>query len=199
VYKRWRARQDGQQIARWAGPDPAITPAAAFISEAKIVAFWPYRTGMLDVAGAFDMTDAEVLAAYLRSLAAWAADHITLAACHPAGPPACVAEDMAVFAASDGTRAPDLSRLCRTVVGLILDDPSMTPLGAFNAVRAEVPRMHPEPGRIADRVHSSMAELSDRLMREADPGTLVDANQARQILQSLDELKSLLVTRDERQ
>jgi hypothetical protein len=192
VYKRWRARTDGQQVTRWAGPNSAIKPAAAFIDEAKIVAFWAYRAGMLDVADAFDMTDVEVLTAYLRSLAAWTSDHMTLAAYLPAGPPACVIEDMEVLAAGDGARAPRLARLCATVVELVLEDPSVTPLGAFNAVRAAVSQMYPEPRRIADQVHFSLAELSDRLMRGADRQALLDADQAGQILASLDELKLLL-------
>jgi hypothetical protein len=194
VYKRWRARQDGRQIVRWAGPDSGITPAAAFIDEAKIVAFWPYRAGLLDVAGSFDMTDAEMLIAYLRSLAAWASDHLTLAACSPSGPPACVLEDMGVFAAGGGAPTTRLTGLCRAVVQLVLEDPSITPLGAFNAVRAEVSDMYTKPGHLADRVHSSMAELSDQLMRRADCGAVVDADQARQILASLDELRSLLTS-----
>jgi hypothetical protein len=192
VYKRWRAVQDGRQVARWAGPDPRITPSAAFICEAKIVSFWPYRMGMLDVAGTFDMTDAELLTAYLRSLTIWTRDHITLAACVPSGPPACVAEDMDVFAACDGARTAYLARLCRTVVDLVLEDPSITALGAFNVVRAEVAGLYPESGRIADRVQSSIAELSDRLMRDGNPGMLIDTDQARLILVGLDELKSLL-------
>jgi hypothetical protein len=192
VYKRWRARPGARQIPRWAGPDSGIAPAAAFIIEARIIDFWPYRTGVLDVAGAFDMTDVELLTAYLRSLAAWAGDRTALAACLPSGPPACVPEDMEVFAGGDQQRSSRLLGFCGTVVELLLDDPSLTPLGAFNAVRAQVTEMYPEPGRIADRVRFSMAELSDRLMRGADRGTLVNAEQARQIVTSLDELKWLL-------
>lgn len=192
VYKRWRAVQDGKEAARWAGSDPRVTPSAAFICEAKIVSFWAYRTGMLDVAATFDMTDAELLAAYLRSLTVWTRDHITLAACVPSGPPACAAEDMDVFAAGDGARTACMTGLCRTVVDLVLEDPSITALGAFNVVRAEVAGLYPESGRIADRVQSSIAELSDRLMRDGNPRTLVDTDQARLILAGLDELKSLL-------
>jgi hypothetical protein len=194
VYKRWRSRPDGQRAARWAGPDFAITPAAAFIHEAKIVGFWPYRAGVLEVAGAFSMTDVEVLTAYLRALAAWACDHLTLAALVPSGPPACVAEDMEVFAAGDAARASRLAGASRAVVQTVLDDPSMTPLGAFNMVRGEVVELYREPVRIADRVHYSVAELSDRLMREADPAALVDQEQCRLLLASLDELRLLLTS-----
>jgi hypothetical protein len=192
VYKRWRAAQDGRKAARWAGPDRGITPSVAFVCEAKIVSFWPYRAGMLDVAATFDMADAELLTVYLRTLTAWTRDHITLAACAPPGPPPCAAEDMDVFAAGDGARTACLAGLCRTVIDLVLEDPSITPLGAFNVVRAEVAGLYPESGRVADRVESSIAELSDRLMRDGNPGTLVDADQARLILAGLDELKSLL-------
>lgn len=194
VYKRWRARQGSRQIPRWAGTDPAIRPAAAFIDEAKIVAFWPYRAGVIDVADAFDMTAVEILTAYLRSLAAWASDHVTLAACLPPSPPACVIEDMEVFAMRETERTPRLIGLCHTVAELVLADPSMTPLGAFNAVRDEVSHLYSDPERIADRVNYSMAELSDRLMRGAICGTVVDADQARQILASLNELKWLLTS-----
>src|ERR1700733_2221160 len=40
VYRRYRDKQRGQQITRWAGPDPDIKPTAAFVAEAKILAFW---------------------------------------------------------------------------------------------------------------------------------------------------------------
>jgi hypothetical protein len=194
VYKPWRSRPDGHRVARWAGPDSAIAPATAFIDEAKIAGFWPYRAGVLEVAGAFSMTDVEVLTAYLRALAAWACDHLTLAALIPSGPPACVAEDMEVFATGDAVRASRLTGASRAVVQIVLDDPSMTPLGAFNMVRGEVVELYREPVRIADRVHHSVAELSDRLMREADPAALVDQEQARLLLASLDELRLLLTS-----
>lgn len=190
VYKRWRARQAGRQVPRWAGPDSAIAPAAAFIDEAKIVAFWPYRAGVLDVAGVFDMTVTETLTAYLRSLAAWAHDHLTLAAYLPPGPPACVIEDMEVFAAGDGIKGARLTELCAVVVTSVLADPSMTPLGAFNVVRDEVSGLYPDPEQIADRVGYSLAELSDRLMRGAD--RLVDADQASRILAAVNELQGML-------
>ncbi len=195
VYKRWRAQQDARQIPRWAGSDPRVTPAAAFIAEAKVVAYWPYRAAALDVAGTFDTTEAETLTAYLRSLAAWAADRLALAACLPSGPPACVVEDMEVFAAGDRARTSRLIALCRAVVELVVEDPSMTPLGAFNAVRDEVSAMYSDPRRIADRVNYSLVELSDQLMHTAGCDALVDADQASRILASLDELKQLL-TRD---
>jgi hypothetical protein len=194
VYKLWRSRPDGHRVARWAGPDSAVTPVRAFINEAKIVGFWPYRAGVLEVAGAFSMTDVEVLTAYLRALAAWAGDHLTLAALVPSGPPACVAEDMEVFAAGDEARASRLTGASRAVVQTVLDDPSMTPLGAFNMVRGEVVELYRDPVHIADRVHHFVAELSDRLMREADPAALVDQEQGRLLLASLDELRLLLTS-----
>lgn len=190
VYKRWRARQAGRQVPRWAGPDSVIAPAAAFIGEAKIVAFWPYRAGVLDVAAAFDMTVTETLAAYLRSLAAWARDHLALAAYLPPGPPACVIEDMEVFGAGDGTRAACLARSCAVVVMSVLADPSMTPLGAFNVVRDEVSELYPDPEQIADRVGYSLAELSDRLMHGVE--RLVDADQASWLLAAVNELQGML-------
>jgi hypothetical protein len=71
VYRRYRHRQQGQQILRLAGPDPGIRPSAAFLAEARAVTFWPYREGVIEVADAFDMSRAEWAAAYLRALAAW--------------------------------------------------------------------------------------------------------------------------------
>jgi hypothetical protein len=97
VYKKFRAEWEGP-IARWAGTDEAVKPRNALIAEAKIVSFWAYREGVLQIAGKFDMSLPEVAEAYLRALAAWAGDDVPLAACRPAGPPACVAEDMAVLA-----------------------------------------------------------------------------------------------------
>jgi hypothetical protein len=113
VYKRWRARQDGQQVTRWAGTDRGVKPVAAFVAEAKIAAFWPYREGAVKIADAFDMTLIEFALAYLRVLASWAGDQPLLAACHPTGPPPCVAEDMTVLAgrlACAGGPAPDQAR-----------------------------------------------------------------------------------------
>jgi hypothetical protein len=201
VYKRWRARQDGQPIARWAGPDPAVKPGAAFVAEAKIVAFWPYREGALEVADAFDMTLAEVAAAYLRALAAWACDDIPLAACHPAGPPACVAEDMEVIAAqlawradpeTPRARAAWLTELAHGIVSQVFADGSITPLGAFNTVRDELLQLLAEPDSVADRVACSVAELSDRLMHAGDGEAVLDADQARQMLGALEGLSQLL-------
>ena len=81
VYRRYRDKQHGQRIPRWAGQDPGIKPTAAFLAEAKIVAFWPYRQGVIEVADAFGMTPAEWGAAYLRALVTWARDDRSLAAC----------------------------------------------------------------------------------------------------------------------
>ena len=106
------------------------------VAEAKIVGFWPYREGALQVADAFDMTLTEVAATYLRALAAWASDDIPLAACHPDGPPPCVAEDMAVLAARieqhadvpPRRRAARLAELAHTIISHVLADASIAPL-----------------------------------------------------------------------
>ncbi|MGH3171215.1 MAG: hypothetical protein ACRDN0_35780, partial [Trebonia sp.] len=116
VYKRWRAKQDGQPVTRWAGTDRTVKPVTAFVAEAKIAAFWPYREGAVKIADAFDMTLTEFTLAYLRVLASWAEEHPLLAACHPGGPPPCVTEDMAVLAgrlAHPGGLAPDAARAGR--------------------------------------------------------------------------------------
>jgi hypothetical protein len=201
VYKRWRARQGSQPIARWSGGDPAVKPGAAFVAEAKIATFWPYREGMLKIADAFDMTLTEVGGAYLRALAAWASDDIALAACHPQGPPGCVAEDMEVIAAhlarradvpAPRERAARLEGLARNVVSQVLADASITPLGAYNAVRGELLQLLAEPDSVADRVARSVAELSDRLLHQVDGDAVLAADQARQMLAALDGLSSLL-------
>jgi hypothetical protein len=201
VYKRWRARQDGQPIARWSGADPAIKPGAAFVAEAKIATFWPYREGALTVADAFDMTPTEVTAAYLRALAAWACDDIPLVACRPEGPPDCVAEDMEVIAAHlarrggaapPHVRAARLTALARHVVSQVLADASITPLGAFNTVRDELLQLLAKPDSVAERVACSVTELSDRLLHRADGAAVLAADQARQMLTALKGLSSLL-------
>jgi hypothetical protein len=200
VYRRWRPEQDGQPIVRWAGPDRRIKPMSAFVAEAKIVGFWPYRQGALQIADAFDMTVTEVAATYLRALAAWTCDDIPLAACHPDGPPPCVAEDLAVLAgrieqhteAQPRRRAAQLAELARTIVSHVLADASITPLGAFNAVRDEVLRLLTEPDSIVDRVTWSVAELSDRIMHRAEDETLLDADDATRLTNALHALISLL-------
>lgn len=201
VYRRWRARQNGQPIVRWAGEDRTVKPSAAFVAEAKIVAFWPYREGVLQVADAFDMTLAEVAAAYLRTVAAWAGEDTPLAACHPAGPPACVTEDMRVLAARippvgqvpPASGAACLAELAGTVVDHVLQDSSITPLGAFNAVRDDVLKLLSEPAvSLTERVTRSVAELSDQLLHRVHGEPIVTAGQARQILTALDGLSTLL-------
>jgi len=200
VYRRWRAKQTGQAIVRWAGQDSSVKPVAALVAEAKIVGFWPYREGALQVADAFDMTLTEVAATYLRALAAWASDDIPLAACHPDGPPPCVAEDMAVLAARieqhadvpPRRRAARLAELAHTIISHVLADASITPLGAFNAVRDEVLRLLTEPDSIVDRVTWSVAELSDRMMHRAEDETLLDAEEATRLITALRALLSQL-------
>src|SRR6266851_4986626 len=83
VYKKFRAEWEGP-IARWAGTDEEVKPRNALVAEAKIVSFWAYRDGVLQIAAKFDMALPEVAEAYLRALAAWASDDIPLAACRPA-------------------------------------------------------------------------------------------------------------------
>jgi hypothetical protein len=206
VYRRWRASKDGRPTGRWAGPDPAVRPGPAFVAEAKIVAFWPYREGVLKVADAFDMTRTEVAAAYLRALAAWACDDIPLAACHPARPPGCVLEDMAVLAAPRlchvgamphpgprSTRAARLAELAGNVVAEVLADASVTPLGAFNTVRDEVLQLLAEPAdSISDRVTRSVTELGDRILHGTDGEPVLAVGEAGQILAELRGLASLL-------
>jgi hypothetical protein len=205
VYRRYRHRQQErpQQIPRLAGPDPAIRPAAAFLTEARVVTFWPYREGVIEVADAFDMSRAEWAAAYLRGLAAWAADGRPLAAYQPAGPPACVLEDMTAIAGA-GTRwragspttpvhAERLFVLAGDVVRSVLSDGSITPLGAFNGVRREVRSLlSPPPEPAAEQLLRSAAELSDRMLHAADGDVVVTQDQARRLRSMIDGLSALL-------
>jgi hypothetical protein len=202
VYKRWRYKQEGQPIARWAGESPSVKPGAALVAEAKVTAFWPYREGVIKIADAFDMAPFEWAAAYLRALAAWAADNRPLAACHPADPPGCVSEDMEVLAATRRYRADEtavalraarLAELACDVIGLVLADASITPLGAFNAVRDEVHQLLTAPSAsLADRVVRSVAELSDRIIHHGDGEAVLTPGQAGQIRGLLNSLGSLL-------
>ena len=204
VYRRYRHRQAGrsQQILRLAGPDPAVRPSAAFLAEARVVTFWPYREGVIEVADAFDMSRAEWAAAYLRALAAWAAEDRPLAAYRPAGPPACVLEDMTAiaggctrWAGSPGAsgHAERLVVLAGDVVQSVLNDGSITPLGAFDAVRHEVRSLlSPPAAPVAEQVLRSAAELSDRMLHAADGDVVVTREQARRLRSMIGGLSALL-------
>ena len=146
------------------------------MAEAKLVSFWPYRTGVLAVADRFEMSLAEVAEAYLRALGLWAKNAPVLAACIPAGPPACVSEDMEVFAvralrqrsvgrAEAGDMGTRLADFAGRVVSVVLDDASITPLGAFNTIRDEALRLFSEPpDPIAARLSYALTELADQLL-----------------------------------
>jgi hypothetical protein len=259
VYKKFRAEWEGP-VARWAGTDEAIKPRNALVAEAKIVSFWAYREGVLQIAVKFDMTLPEVAEAYLRALAAWAGDDVPLAACRPAGPPACVAEDMAVLAAlwtqrhcggrirgapsgvpsgtpsgvpsgvpsgassggvpseslewangsrrivsppRNGTRdrekdpvtekAEQLETLARTMVTTVLDDPTITPAGAFGAMRDDLVKLLAEPADpLADQLSRAAAQLSDRILHQAPSDVILTPQQASRLLTALTGLSGLL-------
>jgi hypothetical protein len=198
VYRRYRSRQQGAQILRWAGADSPMRPCPAFLAEARITAFWPYREGVLEVADAFDMTRPEWASAYLQALAAWAADDRTLAAYDPGAPPLCVAEDMAVIAdvhapwatgPAAAAHAERLTALAGEVVRSVLSDATMTPLGAFNTVRDEVRALlSPSPESLAEQVLRAVAELSDRMIH----GSRMAPGQARRLEGMLASLAALL-------
>jgi hypothetical protein len=196
VYKRWRAKQDGQPVTRWAGTDRTVKPVAAFIAEAKIAAFWPYREGVVKIADAFDMTLTEFTLAYLRVLASWAGENPLLAACHPAGPPPCIAEDMAVLTgrlALSGDVSGHAARLAAAgaeVVEAVLTHPGLTPTEAVDTAGGEVRSLLAEPAdSIADRVTCSVAELTERIVADA---TAIDAAQATRLLSALRRLDAVL-------
>jgi hypothetical protein len=205
------------------------------VAEAKIVSFWAYREGVLQIAGKFDMALPEVAEAYLRALAAWASDGVPLAACRPAGPPACVAEDMEVLTTlwtqrhsgprlhgvppeslewangsprtagppRNGTRgrekdpvaekAGQLERLACIVVTSVLDDPTITPAGAVDAVRDDLTKLLAEPADPqADQLSRAAAQLSDRILHQAPGDAILTPQQATRLLTVLTGLSGLL-------
>ena len=205
VYKRWRAPQAKQTPARWAGPNPAIKPGPAFVTEAKIVAFWPYRQGCLQVADDFDMSLTEITGAYLRTLAAWASAVPVLAACEPAGAPGCASEDFTVIArrldreTSDpvdcGAVARRLEELACHLIGHVLADASLTPLGAFNTIRDDVLQLLAKPqDPLLDRVLNALAELGDQLSRPSRSTPAVSDDQAQQLLLAMSGISALLAS-----
>ena len=211
VYRRYRAKGEDKPGVRWAADDRSVKPAAALVIEAKISSFWPYREGVAAAADAFDMTPREWAAAYLRSLAAWTSDSWPLAACVPAGPPECVAEDMRVLVASlyrglqQGqdltlpditTRASRLNELAGHVVYKVLEDRGITPLGAFNCVRDDVVRvLGAPPSSPTNGIIRAVAELADTIIHAGDdanadavPVSQADAERLRSLLGGLDVL-----------
>ena len=204
VFNRWTAKQSGYGIRRWAGPDPSVKPREAFVAEAKIVSFWPYRQGAVDVADAFEMSLAEVIASYLRALGAWAGRHPALAACAPAGAPQCVVEDMHVLARrrfvgqpSDSgvieATAAELESLAGALVAAVLDDASLTPLGAFNVVRSAALRLLTEPPEpVAVKASNALSELADRLLHCGEGDGVLTVAQARQLHAEMTSLSALL-------
>jgi hypothetical protein len=204
VYQRWRARQSNHAIKRWVGTDQSIRPRDAFVAEAKIVSFWPYREGALRVADAFEMSLIELTAGYLRALGAWASDNLALAACVPAGPPLCVREAMHVLARRRAARIPAsssdinlaavrLAALAGHLVTAILDDCSLTPLGAFNIVRDETLQLLSEPpDPVTVRVTNALSELADRLLYSQPGEQVISADQIRQLEAEMAGLAALL-------
>jgi hypothetical protein len=203
VYRRWRAECNDGAIPRWAGIDRRVKPRDAFVAEAKIVSFWPYRSGAMYVADTFEMTLLEVAAAYFRALGAWACDHPMLAALEPLGPPGCLQEDARALADRLTLRpsgCTDVDQVAATLVGLgakvidaVLNDSSMTPLGGFNTIRYEVMQLlaeHSSP--LATRVINALNELADRLFHNPDNKPVMEPDQADQVRVLLDVLSSLL-------
>jgi hypothetical protein len=204
VYQRWRAQQGDDAIKRWAGDDPRIRPREAFLAEARLVSFWPYRTGALAVADRFEMSLAEVAEAYLRAVGVWARNAPVLAACIPAGPPPCVSEDMEIFAARALSQRPGgraetvdtrarIADLADRIVSVTLADASITPLGAFNTIRDEASRLFSEPpDPINTRVSYALTELADRLLHRRDDEEVMTREQALSLQAELTGLGSQL-------
>jgi len=218
LYKRFRSEWEGP-IERWAGADDAVKPRNALVAEAKIVSFWPYRDGVLRLADSPGVTLPEVAEAYLKALASWASDDSPLAACRPAGPPACVTEDMSVLAtlwlmkaAPDrvspaprpGTRvryecvqlserAEQLDRLARAVVRHVLERPAGGPGQAVDAVRDEMRTLLADPmDPLLDQLARAATQLSARLHHAGHSELLVTAQRARTLLAALTPLADQL-------
>lgn len=213
LYKRFRPDWEGP-IARWAGSDDTVKPRSALVAEAKIVSFWPYREGVVRLADKPDVPLQEVAEAYLLALAEWASDDIPLAACRPAGPPACMAEDMAVIAAlwlhraTSGRmiaaprpgvpadlrdrerdllagKAGQLERLAASVVRRLLENPDLPAVRAVEAVRDDLGRVLADPSDpVIDQLARTAAQLSERLARPS-AGPPVTPRQARRLLAAL--------------
>jgi hypothetical protein len=203
MYNYWGQVQGSKTMARWAPADSPGSPGAAFIAEAKVVTFWPYRCGLLHVADAMEMTTQEVTFGYQRSLAAWAADQPVLAACEPVAAPGCTAEDMAVVArrAADpswadvavAAAAARLTDLAGRVIEQVLDDISLSPLGAFNVVRDEVVGLlagRPDP--LFPRVNAALVELADGLLHCPGEEPVLTAGQAADLRAMMTGLLGLL-------
>jgi hypothetical protein len=85
-----------------------------------------------------------------------------------------------------------LSVLAGDVVQSVLNDGSITPLGAFNTVRHEVRSLlSPPPEPVADVLRSA-AELSDRMLHAADGDVVVTPEQARRLRSTIGGLSALL-------
>jgi hypothetical protein len=202
VYQWWGANQPARSVRRWSGP--AAETREAFVAEAKIVSFWPYRAGAIAMADKFEMTLTELAASYLRALGAWALSNPALAACVPAGVPACVAEDLAVLATRRSTRPSGpkgdtgrvtarLNALAGTLVAAVLDDASLTPLGAFNVIRDETMRLlgdPPEPFTM--KVTNAISQLADRLLHAQAGEQVLTAGEVRQLTAEIAGLNALL-------
>jgi hypothetical protein len=198
VYRRYRGKQVGAPILRWAGSESPMRPSAAFLAEARIAAFWPYREGVLKVADACDMTRAEWATAYLQALAAWAAEDRALAAYVPAEAPLCVPEDMAVLAnvhtpwaarPAAAVHAERLSVLADDIVRTVVSNAGATPHDALDTVLDEVRSLlSPSPEALAEQILRAAADLSERMIH----GSSMAPEQASRLQGSLAGLAALL-------
>ena len=79
------------------------------------------------------------------------------------------------------------------MVAGVLDDPTITPAGAFEAVRDDLARLLAEPADpLADQLSRAAAQLSDRILHQPPGDALLTPLQASRLLTALTGLGGLL-------
>jgi hypothetical protein len=81
------------------------------------------------------------------------------------------------------------------LISHVLDDASLTPLGAFNTIRDDVVQLLAKPeDPILDRVLNVLAELGDQLSRSSRSDLAVTDDQAQKLLLAMNGISALLAS-----
>ena len=89
--------------------------------------------------------------------------------------------------------AAELESLAGVLVAAVLDDASLTPLGAFNLIRCKTTQLLSEPPeQVAVKASNAISELADRLLHRREGDRVLTADQARQLYAELTGLSALL-------